>query len=535
MSSRGFPDHGLPARTRARAGWPAVREQPLCGLICLAVLSMTACNDRTRDPVIRYEAPPATDAGSDADVPAIVPDDECRGELDGTRCELPHATGVCARQQCRFVACVSGFDDCDDERGCETDLSRETSCGACDVACATEQRCARGPLRYVCTAGITCPRDEFDLDSDPDNGCELRAVWGDPETLVPPDLDIQAAALTADGFAFAGATGDGTRVSAAIPTDPRSWSMAPAEAATAVAIDPGEELRVLWSDGLSVDDGVELFLEVSCAPDAEPRRYVGLAGDLVATSHELSRIGNDALTPAFGWSDYLAAFWSQFDPAEIAGCDPCHLDPTVPAECLGPRQCRADTFDTAVCGACLPAGSECPSFRIVELATAAGMAFVATDRGLLVLDAATLEPLGRVEAPYDPQSVGGPRFVGLYATETASDRASIELFHSTGFFRGLSVHRGLELSVTPTHPDLGIDADLEAGEVVGGANTLVVLDGDHVQLVGAGALSGRTAYLGMDTAPGIQGLRPVAAVRRGDDVVVFYLAAGQLYPRLIDL
>jgi len=151
----------------------------------------------------------------------------------------------------------------------------------------------------------------------------------------------------------------------------------------------------------------------------------------------------------------------------------------------------------------------------------------------VVLDETTFEPLARVESPYDPGSAGGPRFVGVDSVPLGTTRARLALFHSTGFVRGIDIRKTAALAVEPAHPDLGIDADLEEHAVVLGTDFIVALDPPNVRLVAPHRASGRSAFLTMDTAPPIQGLRPVGTARRADEVVVLYVAAGQLYPRVI--
>ena len=223
-------------------------------LTLFVALLVTACNDRTRDPLIGFEPPSDADVGHDATGfdAELPPDELCRGTSDGAHCPLHNATGVCARERCRFVACASGFDDCDDAIGCETPLDDPRSCGACAHACSEGQRCERAEVTFTCTAGIACPVDRFDLDSDPANGCEVAATWGPSQTLVPPALAIDVAVWHDDTVLLAGSTPDGRRVSTALPADPHAYATTPAAPARAVAIAQTEaELRVLWSDGLS--------------------------------------------------------------------------------------------------------------------------------------------------------------------------------------------------------------------------------------------------------------------------------------------
>lgn len=52
-------------------------------------------------------------------------------------CSLPSAKAVCAGGRCAVGECSTGFADCnrDTTDGCETDLSRAETCGACNAVC----------------------------------------------------------------------------------------------------------------------------------------------------------------------------------------------------------------------------------------------------------------------------------------------------------------------------------------------------------------------------------------------------------------
>lgn len=79
---------------------------------------------------------------------------------DGTcaPCAVAHATAACAAGRCAVGGCDRGFADCNAAvaDGCEADLSRATSCGACGLACspATPACAPIGPT-FQCTTG--CP------------------------------------------------------------------------------------------------------------------------------------------------------------------------------------------------------------------------------------------------------------------------------------------------------------------------------------------------------------------------------------------
>jgi hypothetical protein len=97
-------------------------------------------------------APPA-DAGAPADAgPAPCAPNERRcgsrcvssadpafgcGAANCTPCALARATPTCVAGACAVARCATGFADCNGSGadGCETDLSRTASCGACDAVC----------------------------------------------------------------------------------------------------------------------------------------------------------------------------------------------------------------------------------------------------------------------------------------------------------------------------------------------------------------------------------------------------------------
>jgi hypothetical protein len=59
-----------------------------------------------------------------------------------TKCSSNHRTPTCANQVCAG-ACAGGFADCDGDpaNGCETDLSKNGNCGACNTTCASGSSC----------------------------------------------------------------------------------------------------------------------------------------------------------------------------------------------------------------------------------------------------------------------------------------------------------------------------------------------------------------------------------------------------------
>lgn len=73
-------------------------------------------------------------------------------------CVVVHGSATCSAGRCVVGTCDVGFSDCNATvaDGCETDLSRATSCGACGAACPppTPVCSPRGPV-FLCTSG--CP------------------------------------------------------------------------------------------------------------------------------------------------------------------------------------------------------------------------------------------------------------------------------------------------------------------------------------------------------------------------------------------
>ncbi len=118
---------------------------------------------------------------------AVVNGCEVRIDRDAAHCgacgracpSAPHARGACADSACTF-ACDRGWADCDGDaaNGCEADLSRPESCGACGTRCSApralcaEVTDAAGAVSYACTdrcaeptpdrCGDVCTRRESD-------------------------------------------------------------------------------------------------------------------------------------------------------------------------------------------------------------------------------------------------------------------------------------------------------------------------------------------------------------------------------------
>jgi hypothetical protein len=97
----------------------------------------------------------------------------------GVLCELcapPHATAACVAGACAVGTCAAGFADCNGlpADGCEADVSRVTSCGACGVVCPArphyQPTCVGGVCAGVCAPGFA------DCNADPSDGCETNLL-----------------------------------------------------------------------------------------------------------------------------------------------------------------------------------------------------------------------------------------------------------------------------------------------------------------------------------------------------------------------
>jgi hypothetical protein len=80
------------------------------------------------------------------------------GDPACTPCTLGHAASACQGRTCVIATCDAGFSDCDEDpaNGCEVDLSKAASCGACNAVCPPATPvCAPSGTTFACTTGCT--------------------------------------------------------------------------------------------------------------------------------------------------------------------------------------------------------------------------------------------------------------------------------------------------------------------------------------------------------------------------------------------
>jgi hypothetical protein len=93
----------------------------------------------------------------------------------GSPCEPMNAVGACVAGQCTVGSCTPGFADCDDmaETGCESDLGSDVNnCGACGAACSVlngSARCGAGTCHIA-----SCNTDTADCNATVADGCEVQ-------------------------------------------------------------------------------------------------------------------------------------------------------------------------------------------------------------------------------------------------------------------------------------------------------------------------------------------------------------------------
>lgn len=107
------------------------------------------------------------------------------GNPSCTSCPSTHSTMGCQGRTCVVTACDPGYSDCNAKGadGCETDLSKATTCGACNAVCgAAAPLCAPTGASFQCTNGCTagapvdCGAECVDPQTSPNNcgGCNIK-------------------------------------------------------------------------------------------------------------------------------------------------------------------------------------------------------------------------------------------------------------------------------------------------------------------------------------------------------------------------
>ena len=117
---------------------------------------------------------PSTDSGTppvdpDPNSPCAAGQQMCHGSCVGLTdpnygcgdpacqpCKTPHGTPSCQANKCAVQTCDKGYADCNQDPvdGCEVDLSKATSCGACNAVCpAATPVCAPAGGGFQCSTG----------------------------------------------------------------------------------------------------------------------------------------------------------------------------------------------------------------------------------------------------------------------------------------------------------------------------------------------------------------------------------------------
>lgn len=123
-------------------------------------------------------------------------------------CETARAVSMCVANECVIDRCDPGYADCNGipSDGCEADLSRALSCGACDRACSPDTPiCAPTDAGFQCTTGcspdtpVRCGDECVSPLTDVRHcgGCNMKC----------PDLPQATAKCAAGGCEFACKTG----------------------------------------------------------------------------------------------------------------------------------------------------------------------------------------------------------------------------------------------------------------------------------------------------------------------------------------
>lgn len=516
-----------------------------CSVIVAILGGVWGCSSGPDNPfVIPYvpsgEDEPDLGEASDGDLGMVDPG--C--VVDGAVCQLSNATGVCAAGRCRFLACVFGSADCDGDldNGCEQEVSSSSNCGQCGRTCRDSEVCQLGGSGYICSAGVVCEDDTFDLDRELSNGCEWRIVGEENTSLQPfgrvalPELYTVAS----DGRGVVlGFDVDGARVSlsasAADDEPPSRLSLpdgvdgepfSPKPLGLMLSSQDSIDAISVWPDFLFVhrSDGEDVVVQTPCANDDEVARQWRTLherdGQVIAAARRYVLSGQLCeergvcfdVEGGFGPADYLRAFYPRqgsafaFSEQEVASCQTCAIDPVggepAPRACFGEKQCRDASVDlSAECAECEGAAIGCPELDVRDvIATDHGPVFVVTARGLVVLDEVdgAWRGVARIESEFEPGVVTTSGFVGGAVFEMA-DVTRVFLVHSSSFVRVFDVDR-VKQELRPVAADIGIDRlEIDSRGVMRIAaldeRTLMVVDQYTVRVLSIGETSARRFLL----------------------------------------
>ncbi len=459
---------------------------------------------------------------------------------------LPNGAGVCQQGTCQLLTCLLGWGNCDADpvNGCERDLTSSDSCGQCDTLCRATERCQLGDRGYVCSSGRICPPGEFDLDDDPENGCEWQRMEAQtsslqPATLLFPvdrvlineDWEVAVGTSAIDGERGFVSSRDPAAEVVSLPTPQGGVEDGRARALTRHPT-ASDQLLVAYPDAIAVitrpeeQEGTQEVREAPCVAEeadatplrirqarwAESPRFAVLAA-FESAMVPMTTCSDDAYCFApdrgFGPAEYTRMFYPYTDDAtldasapvadaawrfqddEVVSCAPCPLDTATgqfreDRRCWGSAQCRTQAFDEAMtCGRCTEDVQGCPGFAPVDVHWDAPRehAYIITERGLVVVrdDGAQWRAVARRERPFDGSAIGGGRFFAGAIHRMGPDVMRVFLLHSTGFVRALDVDTsGAQAAVLPAAPDIGIEVSNEARNDARGVIALRAIDAQTV-------------------------------------------------------
>lgn len=429
---------------------------------------------------------------------ASLTDEQCEGKTAGSGCALPNASGVCIDARCQFLSCESGYRSCDadEQTGCETDVTRPESCGACGVSCSEPEACQLSRAGWICSSTPVCPSGRYDLDGDAQNGCEWQLEPTEEGTFAPATLVPQASAFTgAEAFSVAGVAEDARMVTqTGLDAPPAALNRAADDDTNArTALTVGDDLVAMgWTDAITLskadgstsEDGV---FAPNCAGDE----------DIGCQIRALSADDSSTLFAADGRHVFAIDY----------GPD-CADDPTAASAarklCDEPRNTfeQADYLAAFFPDISAADDAEVPDLQPIGLQYLGSIdrLVVFTKRGFLVLRLTDtgFDPVAHLEAPHDAADAPPSFVAGAATTDGASTR--IYLLREDDKLRSFvlaSTEQGV--SIEPAGPDIGLDIRTDAGSHhsidPGADGVLLVSDGRQAWLVRPAARSGRVVAL----------------------------------------